>query len=79
MAVTVVSSLQVTVIVEDVNDNRPLFSQSEYRTSVTENAPPGTTIAILTATDGDSGTNGEIIYSFGTTSSNGLGSNISFD
>ena len=67
-------SLQLTVVVEDVNDNRPTFSQAEYRTSVTENAVLGTTVAVLTATDGDSGTNGEIIYSFGTTSSNNISS-----
>ena len=67
-------SLQLTVVVEDVNDNRPTFSQAEYRTSVNENAVLGTTVAVLTATDGDSGTNGEIIYSFGTTSSNNISS-----
>ena len=51
------------------NDNRPIFSQNEYHTSVIENAALGTTIAVISATGGDSGTNGEIIYSFGTTSS----------
>ena len=55
--------------VRDTNDNRPVFSQSEYYVSVLENAAQGTTVTIITATDADSGTNGEIVYSFGTTSS----------
>lgn len=66
------SFLQLTVQVEDINDNRPMFSQDEYRTTVTENAALGTTVAIISATDGDSGSNGEVTYGFGTTSSNTL-------
>lgn len=61
--------LKVTVVIRDTNDNRPTFSQNEYYTTVIENVALGTTIAVITATDGDSGTNGEIVYSFGTTSS----------
>lgn len=60
----------MTIQVEDVNDNRPMFSQDEYRATVTENAALGTTVAIISATDGDSGTNGEITYSFFGASSN---------
>lgn len=63
------STAVLTVQVEDINDNRPMFSQDEYRTTVTENAALGTTVAIISATDGDSGSNGEVTYGFGTTSS----------
>ena len=52
-----------------MNDNRPIFSQNEYRTSLTENAPVGTTVAIVSATDGDTGNNGEITYTLGASSS----------
>ena len=55
--------------VEDTNDNRPVFSQNEYRTTLVENAQLGTTVIVISATDGDSGSNGQIVYSFGTTSS----------
>ena len=64
--------LQVTVVLRDVNDNRPVFSQSTYRASVNENTPVGTTVAIVSATDGDSGTNGEVTYSLGVQSSETL-------
>lgn len=52
------------MVVEDTNDNRPVFSQDQYRTTLTENAVVGTTVAVISATDGDSGTNGQIMYSF---------------
>ncbi|XP_048884518.1 protocadherin alpha-3-like isoform X10 [Brienomyrus brachyistius] len=57
-------TLQVTVNVIDVNDNSPVFSQSLYKLSVSENVPPGTKILTLNATDVDEGVNGEILYSF---------------
>lgn len=41
----------------------PKFKQSTYAYSITENLLPGTNIANLTATDIDSGINGEIMYS----------------
>lgn len=51
------------VIVLDANDNLPKFAQSTYAYSIPENFIPGTSIANLTATDIDSGINGEITYS----------------
>ncbi|XP_051869374.1 protocadherin-10-like [Pristis pectinata] len=56
---------QIIVIVKDVNDNAPVFSQSVYRVSILESAPKGTLIIKLNATDLDDGLNGEIMYSFG--------------
>ena len=52
----------MTVLLRDVNDNRPIFSQSLYNTSLMENVAMGTTVAIVSATDGDLGTNGQISY-----------------
>uniref|UniRef100_A0A8C5P425 FAT atypical cadherin 4 n=1 Tax=Jaculus jaculus TaxID=51337 RepID=A0A8C5P425_JACJA len=52
----------VTVNVIDVNDNSPVFIPDEYFPSVLENAPSGTTVIHLNATDADSGTNAVIAY-----------------
>uniref|UniRef100_A0A8B9X8Z2 Protocadherin Fat 4 n=1 Tax=Bos mutus grunniens TaxID=30521 RepID=A0A8B9X8Z2_BOSMU len=52
----------VTVNVIDVNDNSPVFLPDEYFPTVLENAPSGTTVIHLNATDADSGTNAVIAY-----------------
>lgn len=57
------SAAHVQVNVIDANDNLPKFAQSTYAYSIPENFVPGTSIANLTATDIDSGINGEITYS----------------
>ncbi|XP_046717371.1 protocadherin alpha-4-like [Silurus meridionalis] len=59
-------SLQIMVSVLDINDNAPVFSSSLFKVRVTENAPPGTTIIKINATDVDEGLNGEIKYIFST-------------
>ncbi|XP_043558970.1 protocadherin beta-16-like isoform X3 [Chiloscyllium plagiosum] len=56
---------QVTIVVNDANDNAPVFPQSVYRVSLLESVAAGTQVIILNATDLDSGVNGEINYSFG--------------
>ncbi|XP_052471555.1 protocadherin alpha-8 isoform X15 [Carassius gibelio] len=55
---------QIIINVEDVNDNIPVFSKSLYKTRITENAPQGTSVVTVHASDADEGLNGEIIYSF---------------
>uniref|UniRef100_A0A3Q3IEL2 Cadherin domain-containing protein n=1 Tax=Monopterus albus TaxID=43700 RepID=A0A3Q3IEL2_MONAL len=60
-------TLNVSIIVLDSNDNRPVFSQEIYQIAIQENAPVGTSIFIINATDPDEGTNGEIEYSLGKT------------
>ncbi|OCT87895.1 hypothetical protein XELAEV_18021598mg [Xenopus laevis] len=57
-------STRLIINVEDVNDNPPIFNQSIYQCSITENAPKGTLVARLIATDLDMGKNGEISYEF---------------
>uniref|UniRef100_A0A8C5B3M5 Si:ch73-379j16.2 n=1 Tax=Gadus morhua TaxID=8049 RepID=A0A8C5B3M5_GADMO len=59
--------LNLTITVLDTNDNRPIFSQDTYTVSLVENAPFGTLVVKLNATDLDLGLNSEIEYSFGKT------------
>uniref|UniRef100_A0A8C2QVN4 Protocadherin gamma-C3 n=1 Tax=Capra hircus TaxID=9925 RepID=A0A8C2QVN4_CAPHI len=58
------ASLPIRIVVLDANDNAPTFNQSLYRARVLEDAPPGTRVVQVRATDLDEGPNGEIIYSF---------------
>lgn len=58
------SSVDVTVLVVDVNDNPPVFSRDVYTASVTEGASVGTQVDLdVIATDADSGLNGRIVFS----------------
>ncbi|CAD7675722.1 unnamed protein product [Nyctereutes procyonoides] len=52
----------VFVTVLDVNDNRPIFLQSSYETSVPEDIPEGHSIVQLKATDADEGEFGRVWY-----------------
>ncbi|XP_069510308.1 protocadherin-10-like isoform X2 [Ambystoma mexicanum] len=54
----------ITISVLDANDNVPTFERPSYRVSLRENAPRGTLVIKLNATDLDEGTNGEVEYSF---------------
>ena len=45
--------LQVTVT--DVNDNRPVFKESQMEAHIPENSPIGTSVVQLQATDADVG------------------------
>ncbi|XP_059845918.1 protocadherin-10-like [Hypanus sabinus] len=55
-------TVQVTIRVNDANDNSPVFSQSVYQVNMLESAPIGTLIITLNATDLDDGPNAEIKY-----------------
>nr|XP_033489301.1 protocadherin gamma-A11-like isoform X23 [Epinephelus lanceolatus] len=57
-------SVKINVIVLDANDNAPVFSQSVYRVTVSENASRGTVLVKVSATDNDKGANEEVMYSF---------------
>ncbi|KAG8507311.1 Protocadherin-16 [Galemys pyrenaicus] len=54
--------LRVELRVLDENDNPPVFEQSEYRAAVREDAPPGTQVCRVRATDRDLGPNGQVRY-----------------
>ncbi|XP_053284321.1 protocadherin alpha-8-like [Pleuronectes platessa] len=60
-------TLNVSIIVLDSNDNRPVFSQEIYQIEIQENVPVGTSVLKINATDPDEDTNGEIEYSLGKT------------
>ncbi|KAM6148486.1 protocadherin beta-15-like [Erethizon dorsatum] len=53
----------ITVLVSDVNDNAPTFTQTSYNLSVPENNSPALHIGSVSATDRDSGTNAQVTYS----------------
>ncbi|XP_018422224.1 PREDICTED: protocadherin alpha-5-like isoform X4 [Nanorana parkeri] len=55
---------QIIIDVEDVNDNAPSFDQPFYQASVIENAPEGSIVFRLNATDLDQGKNAALVYEF---------------
>uniref|UniRef100_A0A8C5KR10 Protocadherin beta 18 n=1 Tax=Jaculus jaculus TaxID=51337 RepID=A0A8C5KR10_JACJA len=54
----------VHVVVLDINDNAPQFSQKLYESQAPENSPVGFLVVKVSAKDVDSGVNSEISYSF---------------
>ena len=58
------SVVNVTVIIEDVNDNSPIFEQESYEVSILDNVRRFTEIIQLRAFDQDSGSNSQITYRF---------------
>lgn len=56
------STCLVNITVHDVNNNAPAFTRESYISSVSENAPVGTTVETVVATDADSGVNAEVKY-----------------
>uniref|UniRef100_A0A3B4WWB3 Protocadherin 18a n=1 Tax=Seriola lalandi dorsalis TaxID=1841481 RepID=A0A3B4WWB3_SERLL len=57
-------STLLRISVADSNDNSPIFDKSSYVINLPENAPVGTLLIDLNATDADEGTNAKIVYSF---------------
>ncbi|XP_050668610.1 protein dachsous isoform X2 [Leptidea sinapis] len=56
-------SCNITIIVEDQNDNDPIFDTGHYSAAILENAPIDTSIIKVRATDADLGLNKRIVYS----------------
>ncbi|XP_012860124.3 LOW QUALITY PROTEIN: protocadherin beta-11-like [Echinops telfairi] len=54
----------VRIVVVDINDNSPEFEQTFYEVKIPENSVLGSPVVTLSALDLDSGTNGEIAYTF---------------
>ena len=52
--------LTLNITVEDVNDNAPVFTASEFNVSVNETLPRDSVVATVRATDRDIGFNGEV-------------------
>ncbi|XP_060904172.1 protocadherin alpha-3-like [Labrus mixtus] len=57
-------NMNLLINVLDVNDNAPEFSQDDYSVNLLENAPVGTAVVKVNATDLDEGPNGDVVYSF---------------
>ena len=60
--ITTVCRVEVTVL--DVNDNPPQFEDALYEATIIENATTGVVVTRVTASDLDSGLNGEFFYLF---------------
>ena len=73
------STLDVHVMVTDVNDNPPIFSQDVYNVSVNYESDEVTPVAILSAMDFDSGENGKISYHFSDRTSESAKSQFEID
>ncbi|KAM4732925.1 protocadherin alpha-3-like [Anableps anableps] len=58
-------SMNIQILILDVNDNVPVFSSDAYSVTLRENAPLGTKVIQVNATDLDDGSNGQVIYSLG--------------
>ncbi|XP_021103523.1 protocadherin-23 isoform X2 [Heterocephalus glaber] len=63
------STVTVTVLVTDVNDNDPVWEQNPVNVFLSSQLPTNQTIAILRASDPDSGPNGTVTFSFADTQS----------
>ena len=57
------NQVNVTVVVTDINDNPPMFLNSSYTISVREDTLPHSPLAVLLASDEDSGVNADISFS----------------
>lgn len=64
------ASVNVTIILDDVNDNRPLFNSTNYVFQFMEEQPRGSLVGQVFAEDKDFGPNSEVRYSFETPQSN---------
>uniref|UniRef100_A0A673CF83 Cadherin EGF LAG seven-pass G-type receptor 1a n=1 Tax=Sphaeramia orbicularis TaxID=375764 RepID=A0A673CF83_9TELE len=56
------TGVSIHVVVQDINDNAPVFEKDELFIKVDENSPVGSVVAQITATDPDEGTNAQIMY-----------------
>ncbi|XP_043548676.1 protocadherin-16-like [Chiloscyllium plagiosum] len=56
------STVSVHVTVLDINDNTPAFPESSYTIEIGEDSAVGTVLLKVSATDGDEGSNGDVLY-----------------
>ena len=63
VAIRLTNDVMVAVIVEDVNDNQPLFDQDQYIVNISEATDPDSEIITVFADDYDSGSNSQLTYS----------------
>ena len=58
------NTTSITITLEDINDNSPVFADSMYNSSLLENLPANQIVFLVSASDPDLRLNGEIVYSF---------------
>lgn len=56
------SYVKVHITVTDINDNLPVFKPATYSKTFPEDVTKGTPVVTVTATDKDSTSNGQIMY-----------------
>ena len=56
--------LNIRILVDDVNDQSPIFEREIYSIELSESTPVNTTIVQVRAVDSDIGLNGKIVYDF---------------
>ncbi|XP_017524056.1 cadherin-related family member 2 [Manis javanica] len=54
---------EMQVIVEDRNDNKPVFQNTDFSTSISETLPVGSLVFSVLAVDKDTGPAGSVVYS----------------
>ena len=59
----------LSIILIDVNDNPPVFNQTNYNVSIPEDLPVGSRVLQVFASDKDNGGNAQIVYSIDTNTS----------
>ncbi|KAK0064855.1 protocadherin-9 [Biomphalaria pfeifferi] len=57
--------LNLDIVVDDINDNAPVFTKDIYSKVVDETLAPGSILMTLVATDYDAGKNGQVRYNLG--------------
>jgi len=60
---TLSSMANVSIVVKDVQDERPVFTNSPYSIVIDENTPAGVQVLKVTAEDGDAGLKRPIVLS----------------
>ncbi|XP_036247442.2 protocadherin beta-15-like [Molothrus ater] len=55
-------TVEISIIILDVNDNAPKFTEERYDGKILENMPEGSVVLTVMATDPDAGVNGDISY-----------------
>uniref|UniRef100_A0A8C2JQ89 FAT atypical cadherin 1b n=1 Tax=Cyprinus carpio TaxID=7962 RepID=A0A8C2JQ89_CYPCA len=61
-SIEIVSIIDVSIHLKDVNDNSPKFESYPYQSYIVENLPKGTSVVQVKATDLDSWLNGQVTY-----------------
>lgn len=61
--ITYHGTCNISIAVEDQNDNDPRFELSKYIATIAEDVPIGTSVLTVRATDADLGINSRIVYS----------------